>query len=91
LPEETTCARAHNHERKFAVCGPPSFSKENSGTRSHRTARRTGTIRRDATNWAAYELDVQYVVIADAAHNANQNNPDFFNQVLRAFLQELGE
>lgn len=46
-----------------------------------------GTIRRDAPKWAAYDPDVEYVVIPDAAHNANQDNPQFTNQVLRDFLQ----
>jgi len=47
----------------------------------------TGVIRRDAPRWAAYEPDVQYVVIPDAGHNANQDNPEFFNRVLLEFLR----
>jgi 3-oxoadipate enol-lactonase len=47
----------------------------------------TGSIRKQAPNWAAYEPDVKYVVIPDAGHNANQDNPDFFNRVLHEFLQ----
>ena len=34
-----------------------------------------------------YEPDVQYVVIPDAGHNANQDNPEFFNRVLLEFLR----
>jgi pimeloyl-ACP methyl ester carboxylesterase len=47
----------------------------------------TGAIRRDAPKWAAYEPDVEYVVISDAGHNANQDNPQLFNQLLLKFLQ----
>lgn len=46
----------------------------------------TGVIRRDAPKWAAYEPDVEYVVIPHAAHNANQDNPEFFNRILLEFL-----
>jgi pimeloyl-ACP methyl ester carboxylesterase len=48
----------------------------------------TGVIRRDAPRWAAYEPDVQYAVIPDAGHNANQDNPEFFNHVLLDFLRQ---
>ncbi|HEX6384941.1 MAG TPA: alpha/beta hydrolase [Anaerolineae bacterium] len=47
----------------------------------------TGVIRRDAPKWAAHEPDVHYVVIPDAGHNANQDNPRFFNRVLLEFLR----
>ena len=47
---------------------------------------RTGTIRRDAPGWASREPDVEYVVIPEAAHNANQDNPAFFNRTLLDFL-----
>jgi 3-oxoadipate enol-lactonase len=46
----------------------------------------TGSIRKQAPTWAAYEPDVQYVVIPDAGHNANQDNPTFFNRALEEFL-----
>jgi pimeloyl-ACP methyl ester carboxylesterase len=49
---------------------------------------RTGSIRRQAPAWAAYEPDVHYVVIPDAGHNANQDNPEFFNRVLLDWLRE---
>ena len=44
------------------------------------------TIRRDAPGWASREPDVEYVVIPEAAHNANQDNPAFFNRTLLDFL-----
>ncbi len=48
-----------------------------------------GTIRRDAKKWAAYEPDVEYVVIPDAGHNANQDNPAFMNAVIGKFLRRV--
>ncbi len=47
----------------------------------------TGSIRKQAPTWAAYEPDVKYVVIPDAGHNANQDNPEFFNRALREFMK----
>ena len=47
----------------------------------------TGTIKRDAPAWAISEPDMTYVVIPNASHNANQDNPLLFNAVLRRFLQ----
>jgi 3-oxoadipate enol-lactonase len=49
----------------------------------------TGSIRRQAPKWAAYEPNAEYVVIPDAGHNANQDNPTFFNRVLLGFLQGI--
>jgi 3-oxoadipate enol-lactonase len=46
----------------------------------------TGSIRKQAPTWAAYEPDVEYVVIPDAGHNANQDNAPFFNAALHKFL-----
>jgi pimeloyl-ACP methyl ester carboxylesterase len=36
--------------------------------------------------WAQREPKCRYVVIPDAGHNANQDNPEFFNRVLLDFL-----
>lgn len=47
----------------------------------------TGSIRRQAPIWAACEPEVEYVVIPDAGHNANQDNPDYFNDTLVSFLK----
>jgi 3-oxoadipate enol-lactonase len=47
-----------------------------------------GRIRKQASEWAAYEPDARCVVIPDASHNANQDNPDFFNRLLLDFLRE---
>lgn len=45
-----------------------------------------GSIRKQAPIWAASEPHAQYVVIPDAGHNANQDNPAFFNRILLEFL-----
>jgi pimeloyl-ACP methyl ester carboxylesterase len=49
---------------------------------------RAGTIRRDMPQWASQEKTATYQVIPDAAHNANQDNPEFTNQVILTFLQQ---
>lgn len=38
--------------------------------------------------WAQREPYCQYVVIPDAGHNANQDNPEFFNHILLDFLHQ---
>ena len=38
--------------------------------------------------WAARDPHCRYVVIPDAGHCANQDNPEFFNRVLLDFLHE---
>jgi len=55
---------------------------------THGDRDRTGSVRKQAPTWAAREPDVTYVVIPDAAHNANQDNPPFFNRVLLDFLRQ---
>ena len=49
---------------------------------------RAGTIRRDMPLWAQQEKRAVYQVIPDAAHNANQDNPEFTNQAILAFLHK---
>ena len=49
-----------------------------------------GTIRRDMPRWARQEPGATYQVIPDAAHNANQDNPEFTNRAILAFLQQAG-
>lgn len=49
---------------------------------------RAGTIRRDMPWWAKQESAATYQVIPDAAHNANQDNPEFTNQTILTFLQK---
>lgn len=49
----------------------------------------TGTVRQNAPRWAAYDPDVEYVIIPAAAHNANQDNAPHFNRSLRQFLRRV--
>lgn len=49
---------------------------------------RAGTIRRDMPQWAQQDEHAVYQVIPNAAHNANQDNPEFTNQAILAFLNE---
>ncbi|WP_246998818.1 alpha/beta fold hydrolase [Halosolutus gelatinilyticus] len=48
----------------------------------------TGIISKAAPGWADREPNCRYEVIPDAGHNANQDNPDVFNRILLAFLEE---
>ncbi|WP_348981890.1 alpha/beta fold hydrolase [Brachybacterium epidermidis] len=49
---------------------------------------RTGNVARTMPAWAARDPHSRYEVIPDASHNANQDNPARFNQVLLEFLTE---
>lgn len=49
----------------------------------------TGTVRRHAAAWASREPLARYVVIPDASHMANQDNPGFFNALLLGFLDSV--
>lgn len=48
-----------------------------------------GNIRDTSPQWAARDPRSRYVVIPDAGHNANQDNPEFFNELLTDFLDEF--
>ena len=56
---------------------------------THGDQDKTGSIRKQAPTWAAYEPDCRYHVIPDAGHNANQDNPAAFNALLISFLSEV--
>jgi pimeloyl-ACP methyl ester carboxylesterase len=45
-------------------------------------------IIQQASIWAQREPHCRYVVIPDAGHAANQDNPEFFNAVLLDFLSQ---
>ncbi len=49
-----------------------------------------GVMRQQGKAWAARDPHARYVVIPAAAHNANQENPAFFNALLLEFLSRLG-
>ncbi|GAA1702131.1 alpha/beta fold hydrolase [Propioniferax innocua] len=53
---------------------------------THGAQDRTGNVARSAPKWAARDPHCTYSVIPDASHNAHQDNPEFFNQVLLDFL-----
>ena len=46
------------------------------------------TISKIAPDWAARDPESRYIVIPGAGHNANQDNPTFFNRLLLEFLDE---
>lgn len=58
---------------------------------THGDQDRTGNIRAVAPAWAARDPKSSYVVIPNARHNANQDNPEFFNQILLKFLAEYAQ
>lgn len=45
-------------------------------------------VKEQAPIWAQREPNCRYVEIPDAGHNANQDNPAFFNEVLLSFLHQ---
>ncbi len=49
----------------------------------------TGNIRKAMKDWAKRDKQSKYVVIPDAGHCSNQDNPEFFNKVMIEFLGEL--
>lgn len=53
---------------------------------THGELDKTGTVARDAPAWAKREPNCRYEVIPNAGHNANQDNPEYFNRVLVDFL-----
>lgn len=55
---------------------------------THGAKDRLGNIARTAPAWAARDPRSEYAVIPGAGHNANQDNPEFFNRVLGEFLAE---
>jgi 3-oxoadipate enol-lactonase len=47
-----------------------------------------GIMKRQAKAWVARDSNSRYVVIPSAGHNANQENPAFFNALLLEFLNQ---
>lgn len=64
----------------------PDYRIEHPLLLTHGDQDRTGNIRAVAPAWARRDPQSSYVVIPDARHNANQDNPEFFNRVLLEFL-----
>ncbi len=51
----------------------------------------TGNIRKIMPIWAKQELDCKFVVIPNAKHAANLDNPEFFHRTLMEFLGKFTE
>jgi pimeloyl-ACP methyl ester carboxylesterase len=66
----------------------PGYRIEQPVLLTHGEFDRTGNIKKDAPRWAARDPQVRYVVIPEAGHVANMDNPAFFNQLLMEFLQK---
>lgn len=46
----------------------------------------TGAVKQNNIRWKNYEKNAQLVVIPKSGHNANQDNPTFFNNLLKTFI-----
>lgn len=57
---------------------------------THGELDRSGNIAEAMPDWASREPDCCYEVVPGAGHNANQDNPDFFNRLLSDFLYRQG-
>lgn len=55
---------------------------------THGDQDRTGTVAKSVADWASHDPSARYDVIPHAGHNANQDNPDYFNDLLMSFLEE---
>lgn len=47
----------------------------------------TGQVQENNRRWKSYEPTAELFVIPDAGHNANQDNPVYFNELLMNFLK----
>ena len=50
---------------------------------------KTGNILKSMKQWAKRDKQSKYIVVPDAGHGSNQDNPKFFNKVMMEFLDEL--
>lgn len=50
---------------------------------------KTGNIKKSMKEWTKRDKQSKYVVIHDAGHGSNQDNPEFFNKKMMEFLEEL--
>lgn len=53
---------------------------------THGERDQSGNIAKAMPDWASRELNCRYEIVPDAGHNANQDNPEFFNRLLLDFL-----
>jgi 3-oxoadipate enol-lactonase len=66
----------------------PGFHIERPLLITHGETDRLGNISKIAPDWAARDPNSRYVIVPDAGHNANQDNPTFFDRLLLTFLDE---
>jgi len=71
-----------------ALHAEPGYVIERPFLLTHGALDGTGTIVRDAPSWAEKGPNCRYEVVPEAGHNANQDNPAFFNRVLLEFLEQ---
>ena len=55
---------------------------------THGEEDKAGNIKKVSPKWAERDPNSRYVVVPAAGHNANQDNPEFFNRILLEFLDE---
>ncbi|MGN8647355.1 alpha/beta fold hydrolase [Gracilibacillus sp. HCP3S3_G5_1] len=58
-------------------------------THGEKDSAERGAFVKKSPGWAKREVNCQYKVIPNAGHNANQDNPTYFNDVLLHFLNGL--
>lgn len=58
---------------------------------THGASDQTGNIRQVGPKWAVREPQCRYIVIPNAGHVAQLDNPDAFNRILLDFLQTLAD
>jgi putative hydrolase len=46
------------------------------------------TMAKKSIEWAKKEPNSEYIVVPNAGHNANQDNPTFFNNILIDFIRK---
>lgn len=72
-----------------AVTPRPGYRIEHPLLLTHGDQDSTGDVRKAAVPWAQRDPNSTYVVIPQSRHNANQDNPEFFNTILLNFLTEV--
>jgi pimeloyl-ACP methyl ester carboxylesterase len=89
------CATSQLSKREFltvwksvpeALHSEPGYTIQRPFLLVHGENDRTGTVARDAPSWAKKEPNCRYEVIPDAGHNANDDNPQRFNEQMLDFL-----
>ncbi|SFQ36053.1 Lysophospholipase, alpha-beta hydrolase superfamily [Amycolatopsis arida] len=69
-----------------AIHPEPGYRIEHPLLLCHGDRDRVGDVAETAPRWAARDPRCRYEVVPNAGHNANQDNPEWFNQILMDFL-----